>query len=674
MCCCKSSGFTEAAYHRLVEEIQAHDRYYFQEAKPKISDFEYDQLVEKLKEIERLHPEWILSSSPTQRIAETLTKGFQQIVHRIPMFSLANTYEKQELEDFVKRVHKLAGTSRISFYCELKMDGIAVSVRYEKGCFVQAATRGDGKKGDDITANIRTIRSLPLQLSGALIPDELEIRGEVFMTHEIFQKLNQEKQEAGEELWANPRNAAAGSLKLLDPKEVARRHLSCVFYAFADERNAPVETQSACHPYLQRLGLPYFLESQRRVCHSVEDILAFAHTIQSMRLQLPFDIDGIVVKVNELAYHDRMGSTVKSPRWAVAYKFAPEQAKTRIHEITVQVGRTGVLTPVAELDPVFVAGSTIARATLHNQEEIERKDIRVGDFVIIEKGGDVIPKVVQVDLTKRPEKSHRWQMPDHCPSCGSAVVSVEGQVAVRCPNAEKCPEQQMRRIIYFASKDALDIEHLGEKVVEQLFEKKLIKTAADLFSLKAEDLLKLEGFKEKSVHNLLNSITRAKHPTLARFILALGIKYVGEGTAELLAEHVGDIETLQKIDQEQLQEIPGIGEKTASCIVAYFADEAHLDTIAQLLKSGVIPEKRKIAIQKDHIFYGKTFVLTGVLEKYSRSQATTLIKQRGGKVVGSVSQKTDYVLVGDNPGSKLDKARELSIKVLSEAEFEKLLG
>lgn len=669
----QASEYTKAEYQELIEEIREHDRRYYAEARPKISDFAYDKLVETLKEIERLHPSWVKPSSPSMRIGDTLTKGFKQIAHKHPMFSLANTYSKEEVEDFIERVHKGLGRTRIAFCSELKMDGVAVTVRYEKGVFVQASTRGDGKKGDDITANMRTIRSLPLELSSAHNLDELEVRGEVFMLHRVFKKLNEENEEAGEEPWANPRNAAAGSLKLLDPKEVARRHLNCVFYAFADEKHPPAHTQHDCHHHLKKLGLPCFSETEIALCHNADEILKFADHIHKLRPSLPFDIDGIVVKVNELSLHDELGTTGKSPRWAVAYKFAAEQAKTRIHAITVQVGRTGVLTPVAELEPVFVSGSTISRATLHNQEEVERKDIRVGDWVVIEKGGDVIPKVVEVDVKKRPRDSHPWKMPKRCPSCGAAAVHSEGEVAVRCPNAEGCPEQQMRRIIYFASKDAMDIEHLGEKAVEQLFEKGLIQTASDLFTLTAKDLAQLEGFKEKSIQNLLQSIAAAKQPTLARFLLSLGIKYVGEGVAELLAEHAGDMEKLESMSEEELKDIPGIGEKIAHSVVHYFKDPAHRKAVQLLLKSGITPQKVKIARRTGHLFSGKVFVLTGALEKYSRQDATALIKERGGKVSGSVSSNTDFLLVGEDPGSKLDKARELKIQILSEKEFENLL-
>ncbi|MBY0529340.1 MAG: NAD-dependent DNA ligase LigA [Rhabdochlamydiaceae bacterium] len=663
---------TKEEYRKLIEQVRKHDKHYYVEAKPQISDYAYDQLLKKLEEIENEHPEWVTPSSPTQRVLESVTRGFSQVSHKIPMLSLANTYSRDELCDFVKRVHKLLGKTDAVFCAELKMDGVAVTVRYKEGLLIQALTRGDGKKGDDITANVRTIRAVPLELIGEDIPKELEVRGEVFMPHLVFQKLNKEKAEAGEELWANPRNAAAGSLKLLDPKQVAERHLCAVFYGIADDANPPSKTQFESHHYLEKLGLPTFEHRHRCRCSDVDAILEFADKIEKERNQLPFDIDGIVVKVDELKYHDQLGSTGKSPRWAVAYKFAPEQALTRIHAITVQVGRTGVLTPVAELEPVLVAGSTIARATLHNQEEVERKDIRVGDWVVIEKGGDVIPKVVEVDLKRRPKESHPWHMPKHCPCCGSHVVHSQGEVAVRCPNRE-CPEQRMRQIAFFASKDAMDIDHLGEKVVEQLFTKGYVKTVSDLYQLTEKELSQLEGFKEKSIHNLLTSIDKSRHVTLARFILALGIKYVGEGTAEILAIEAGDMDKLSQMSVEELKQIEGVGEKIAQSIVDYFSDATHLKQIHQLLKAGVTPVAPKIKRRTDHLFSGKSFVLTGALKKYTRTEAAELIKDRGGKVIGSVSHKTDYLLVGEEPGSKLDKARELNIAILSEEEFEKLL-
>lgn len=667
------SKATKNEYCDLIAEVRKHDLHYFVHAKPLITDYEYDQLVKKIEEIEKLHPDWISPSSPTQRIAAALTQGFKQVKHSAPMLSLANTYSKKELEDFIKRVQKLLGHSHAHFCAELKMDGVAVTVRYEKGVFTQALTRGDGRAGDDITANMKTIRSVPMELSEARVPEILEVRGEVFMTHQVFQSLNAEKDEAGEELYANPRNAAAGSLKLLNPRQVALRKLSAVFYGFADENHPPVDTQYECHRYLKHLSLPVFDDHFRQRCKNIDHILTFADKIEEKRNQLPFDIDGIVVKVDELKYHDQLGVTGKSPRWAVAYKFAPEQAVTRIQNITVQVGRTGVLTPVAELEPVFLAGSTISRATLHNQEEVERKDIRVGDWAIIEKGGDVIPKVVAIDKRRRPDASTPWKMAKTCPSCGTHVIQSEEEVAVRCPNSKGCPEQQMRRLVYFASKDAMDIEHLGEKVVEQLFHKKLVYHLSDIYMLTKHDLAKLEGFKEKSIQNLHKSIDRSRHVSLARFILALGIKYVGEGTAELLAENIGDITKLAHVSAHELEEIPGIGTKIAHSIVEYFKDSTHLKEIHTLLERGVKPEAMKLKRRKDHAFWDKTFVLTGALVKYTRDEATQLIKECGGKVTNTVSKNTDFVIVGEDPGSKLDKAKELQITTLSEEEFEKML-
>jgi len=666
------SLYTKHEYEELIEEIKRHDKLYYLEATPEITDYAYDQLYKKLEAMEKAHPEWVSSSSPTQRVGDPLRSGFSQVSHTNPMLSLANTYSKEELEDFIKRVHKLLEKKDIPFCAELKMDGVAVSVRYEKGKYVRALTRGDGKKGDDVTANMKTILTLPLELDISPIPDVLEIRGEVFMTHKVFQSLNLKKEEAGEEPYANPRNATAGALKLLDPKEVGTRKLSCVFYGLAEESTASIETQFEVHAFLKACELPSFLKEHIALCHTAEDILTFAEKIEAARKMLPFDIDGVVIKVNELRYHPMLGTTGKSPRFAVAYKFAPEQAETRIKDITVQVGRTGVLTPVAELEPVLLAGSTISRATLHNQEEVERKDIRIGDHVIIEKGGDVIPKVVEVDHKKRPHGTHPWKMPKTCPACGSHIVHEEGEVAYRCINKD-CIEQRLRRVAYFVSKDALDIAHLGEKVVEQLVLKGLVTNVSDIFALTETDLVQLEGFKEKSIKNLLESIEKAKEVSLSRFILALGIKHIGEGTAELLADRSGSIEHLAKMTKDELLEIEGIGEKMADSIIAYFQEPSHLKEIEKLYAEGVKPHAVKIKINKDHPFYGKSFVLTGTLSEFPRSVATALIKERGGKVIGSVSKNTDYLLAGEEAGSKLDKAKELKVAILSEKEFKDLL-
>lgn len=657
-------------YTKLCKEIWYHSRLYYVNHNPEISDQEFDGLYHQLEEMERDNPEWITNASPSQRVGEALTDGFQTVVHSAPMLSLANTYSKEEIQDFIDRCRKNLGHDS-EFSVELKMDGIAVSIRYENGLFCRAVTRGDGKQGDDITANIRTIKSLPLQLLGDDVPEVLEVRGEVFMAHKTFATLNEQREEQGDAPWANPRNAAAGSLKLLNPQEVAGRGLEVALYSAAVDSSGTLKSQSEAHQRLKSWGLPVLLHVAH--CSSMDDIMEFAEKVLQQRPSLPFDIDGIVIKLDNLREQNVLGVTGKNPRWAVAYKFAAEKALTRIRDITVQVGRTGTLTPVAELEAVFLAGSTIARATLHNEEEIQRKDIRIGDTVWIEKGGDVIPKVVEVDLSQRPSDSKAWKMPETCPACEASVLRQEGEVAVRCPNIDDCPEQQLRRIVYFAGKQAMDIDHMGEKVVEQLFHKGLIKKASDIFLLNAEKLMQLEGFKEKSVENLLRSIEKAKEASLIRFIMSLGIKFVGTGTAELLAFKAGNIDTLMKMTEEQLIEIDGIGDKVASSVVEYFSNEKYLDEVHALLRNGVIPGTVETRGFSDHDFSGKTFVLTGTLTSYTRSAAASLIKERGGKVTGSVSKKTDFLLAGDSPGSKFDKAEKLGVKIIEEKEFSALL-
>lgn len=666
------SHTTQEEYKALVHTLQNHDFLYYSLSRPSISDYEYDQLLKRLEEIESKHPDWIIPSSPSQRVGEMRTVSFQEVVHTVPMLSLANTYSKEELEDFIKRVEKGLDGQRPQFCVELKMDGIAVSARFEKGQFVRGVTRGDGKKGDDITPNMKTIRSLPLVLKGESFPDLLEVRGEVFMTKAVFRELNREKEQLGEELWANPRNAAAGSLKLLSPKEVSHRKLSIVFYGIAEDSSFGVKSQSEVHSFLEEMGLPVAEKELYKRCSSVQEVLSFAKTVEEQRASLPYDIDGIVVKVDELRWQQALGATAKHVKGAVAYKFSPEQALTLIKEITVQVGRTGVLTPVAELEPVFLAGSTIARATLHNQEEITRKDIRIGDTVWIEKGGDVIPKVVQVDFSKRLENSSPWYMPKHCPCCHTPTLHVEGEVAIRCPNKE-CFKQKLEKVIFFASKDAMDIGHLGEKVVSQLFEKGLVKNVSDIYRLTKNHLCQLEGFKEKSIENLLESIEKSKACSLPRFILALGIKYVGEGTAELLAKTARDIEKLSHMTQEQLQEIDGVGDKVAESVREFFLDQNHLEEIKSLLALGVQPSPMESNFDQSHPFFEKSFVLTGSLENFTRSEASQFIKLKGGKVSSSISAKTDYLLAGEDAGSKLDKAKKLQVKIISEQEFQSML-
>lgn len=662
---------TYQAYERLCQEIWDHNRRYYSDNHPIISDEAFDRLLAQLDAIEKMHPEWISPTSPTQRVNESVTQGFQSAVHRVPMLSLANTYSKEEIADFIKRMHKLIEHQHIAFSCELKMDGIAVAAIYEKGVFVRGVTRGDGKRGDDITVNMRTIEALPLRLYGDHVPDYLEVRGEVYMPHIVFKQLNESRALSDEGVWANPRNAAAGSLKLLDPKEVAKRQLAIVFYSVAEDSSGSISSQYSVHHFFQELGLPTL--QQHALCYSLDDIWTFAEKVSSLRLKLDYDIDGIVIKVDDLREQKRLGATGKSPRWAIAYKFAAEQAVTHILGITVQVGRTGTLTPVAELDPVFLAGSTIARATLHNEEEIRRKDIRVGDLVVIEKGGDVIPKVVSVDFSKRVSDSVPWVMPEKCPSCGVAVIRVLGEVAVRCPNSEGCPEQQLRRLIYFSGKNSMDIDNMGEKVIEQLVQRGFVRTPSDIYRLTEEQLFQLEGFKEKSVQNLLVSIDQSRNAAFDRFIMALGIKHIGAETAELLARKTGNIETLIAMTSEELIRIDGVGEKVAAAITDYFANERNRHEIAMLLSLGVKPYQLKTVSYQGHPFTDKTFVLTGTLRNYTRSAAAALIKDRGGKVSDSVSKKTDFLVAGESAGSKFDKAKALGVPILSEDLFSEML-
>lgn len=661
---------TKEEYLRLCEEIWEHNRRYYIENAPVISDYEYDQLLLLALAIEKNHPEWVFSASPSQKVGEGASGGFAVASHRQPMLSLANTYSAQEIEEFLERMEKLLYKKDILYTAELKIDGIAVSLRYEEGVFVQGLTRGNGKEGEDITQNLLTIHNLPTRLKKGA-PSFLEARGEVFMPKKAFEKLNKEKVQAGETLFANPRNAAGGSLKLLDPELVAKRGLEIVFHGMGEESSGTIQSHYEGLKKLHEWGLPVIEESLH--CRQFAEIWDFAEKIEKKRGHLPFEIDGIVVKVDDLHYQKKLGSTGKSYRWAVAYKFSPERVETKIIDITVQVGRTGVLTPVAELEPVFLAGSTISRATLHNEDEIIRKDIRIGDVAYIEKGGDVIPKVVGINKALRSQQSTSWRMPHHCPACGALAERAEGEVALRCPNQAGCPAQELKRIIFFAGKSGMDIEHMGEKVVTQLVEKGLVKRLSDIYTLTANDLAQLKNFKEKAIHNLLSSIERSKKVTLGRFLMALGIKHVGAETAELLAERMGDITTLFERTETELMLIEGIGEKMAESIVSFFSQAENRVEIERLFQLGVQPEKLHVQAYEGHPFYGKSFVLTGALVQFTRDSAASLIRERGGKIAANVTKETDYLLLGEEPGSKYEKAKKLGTKLISEEEFIALL-
>lgn len=660
---------TYSDYLALIEEIKAHDIAYYGHANPLISDYEYDQKMRSLLDYEKKHPDQVAEDSPSKKLLEPQASGFERKEHLSPMISLSNTYSFQELKEFVERVERLLGEKKISFFSELKMDGVAISIRYEKKKLFHALTRGDGRLGDDVTLNVKTIQDLPLEVQDPSFPDSIEIRGEIYMLLSTFREINLEREEEGLEPFANPRNAAAGSLKLLNPKEVAKRKLKLLCYGVG-EAVMPAKTQEEVCELLKKWGFPTARLEHRAFCQKVEEIEAFANRIEKERSLLPFEIDGIVVKVNDLSAHRILGSTGKVPRFATAYKFEPLQAQTKIVAITVQVGRTGVLTPVAELEPVLLAGSKISRATLHNQEEILRKDIRIGDVVTIEKGGDVIPKVVQVDFTKRPSDSVVWHMPTHCPICKEKVVIHEKEVAVRCPSPT-CLGKKERQIEHFASKQALDIENLGTKVIEQLIQKSLIARASDIYLLDREKLSLLEGFKEKSIHNLLSSIEKSKKCSLDRFIMGLGIPSVGKETALIIAQKAKSLDHFLQMKSQDFLLLEGIGEKTAHQIEEFLQDQDHLEEIFLLLKHGVLPQPVET---KEGIFSGLSFVLTGTLENYTREKAAEEVMKRGGKILSSVTKKTSYVIVGKDPGSKLGQAEKLSIPILDEKAFLELLN
>ncbi len=652
-------------YLKLVETIRSHDRHYYLECQPIISDYAYDQLYRKLKEIEAEHPSWILPSSPTQRVGESPSSSFPLIAHGSPMLSLENSYTSEEVERFMERVQKRLGSDQLLWSAELKIDGVAIAVRYERGVYARAVTRGNGREGDDVTANVKTIRSLPLQLFGSNFPELLELRGEVFIKRAIFDAHNA----AVKIGWSNPRNAAAGSLKLLNPSEVAERDLSIIFYAVTENRELPIKSQHQLHHYLRELGIPSFSSEEISLCSSLESIMKFANQIESRRHTLSFDIDGIVIKVDALEEWPKLGMTERSPRWAIAYKFSSEQRVTRLIDILLQVGRTGVITPVALLEPIHLAGSKISRASLHNEEELLRKDLQIGDWVVVEKGGNVIPQIVRVE--RRSPSGVAWSMPLLCPSCGSKLVKSEEEVAVRCPNYNGCKEQKISQLSYFVSKEAMDIDHLGDKLVEQLVEKGVVDKPSDFYKITEEKLSCLDGFKEKSIAHLMKSIEQSKRPTLSRFILALSIRHVGKKTATLLATAFKSIEAIAAASKEEILKIEGIGAKIAEAVVSYFQDHLYRKEIAALLDQGVQPDF--VVDNQNGFFANKTFVITGVLEEFSRREAEELICSHGGSIREHVSKNLDYILVGSNPGSKLQAALRLNIASLTEAQFKEMI-
>jgi DNA ligase (NAD+) len=659
----------QAAQTRIEELRELLNKYnyeYYVLDRPSVPDAEYDRLMQELIALEEQYPEFKTKDSPSQRVGGQPLDAFQKVEHRIPMLSLANAFHEGDLRDFDRRVRQEVGDN-VAYVCELKIDGLAVSVRYENGYFVQGATRGDGVTGEDITENLKTIRSLPLRLKEAVT---LEARGEAYMPKASFERLNEQRKQRGEELFANPRNAAAGSLRQLDPKIAASRHLDLFVYSLANAEELGIDSHSAALDYLQTLG--FKVNPERRRCANIDEVIRFVSEWHEKRSHLPYDIDGIVIKVDSFEQQEQLGATAKSPRWAIAYKFPAEEVVTKLIGIELNVGRTGVVTPTAILEPVRVAGTTVQRATLHNEDFIREKDIRIGDSVVIKKAGDIIPEVVNVVFDRRTGQEVPFVMPTHCPECGSELVRLEGEVALRCINP-KCPAQIREGLIHFVSRQAMNIEGLGEKVISQLFREGLIHDVADIYRLTKEQLINLERMGEKSATNLLAAIEASKQNSLERLLFGLGIRYVGAKAAKVLAEHFETMDRLQNATKEELMAIHEIGEKMADSIVAYFAKPEVKELLNELRAYGVNMEykgpKTPKADDVDSYFAGKTVVLTGKLESLSRNEAKEKIEQLGGKVTGSVSKNTDLVIAGADAGSKLAKAKQLNIEIWDETRF-----
>lgn len=664
---------TEKQINSLRDEIRRHEDLYYLEENPEISDQEYDALLEKLRGLEEQHPELITPDSPTQRVGGRPAEGFPEFRHRRPMLSLDNSYNIDELRAFDARCQKLAGGQPIDYVAELKIDGLSLAVHYEQGVFVRGVTRGDGFRGEDVTTNVRTIRSIPLKLKAGAkrVADEIEVRGEAYLSRKVFEKINQEREEAGEPRFANPRNAAAGTLRQLDPAITSRRRIEMFAYdVLAGERKA-FATHWEALDWLEQAGLR--VNRHRALCKSIDEVIDFANRMEAKREDLDYEIDGLVVKVNSTAMQDEFGATGKAPRWAVAYKYAARQATTRVNDIVVSVGRTGALTPVAMLEPVALGGVTVSRSTLHNEDEIGRLGLKIGDWVLIERGGDVIPKVLKVIESKRTGKEKPFKMPTVCPVCGGRVSRPEGEAVSRCVAAD-CPAQLMGRLLHFASRRAMRIEGLGGALADQLIERKLVKDVADLYSLTLEDLVSLERMAKKSATNVLNQIEASKTRELSNLIYGLGIRHVGERTAGILAREFGSLDRLAGATVEELDAVHEIGLTMAESIHDWFADPGNARLSERLHQAGVRTEmERATQPAAAQTLAGKIFVLTGTLATMTRDEAGGLIEARGGRVTSSVSKKTDFVLAGAEPGSKLDKANQLGVKIIDEDEFKKML-
>ncbi len=667
----------------LTRLINEHNHRYYVLSAPVISDQEFDTLLRQLENLEKLYPEFIQPDSPSQRVGSDLTKQFGQVVHKYPMLSLANTYTEEELRDFDQRVRKATG-NEVEYVCELKFDGVAIGLTYRNGVLVRASTRGDGTRGDDVTANMRTIRSIPLMIRGRQCPAEFEVRGEVYLTRHQFQKLNAQRIDEGEEPFANPRNAAAGSLKLLDPAEMARRGLHCFLYYLLSD-SLPYATHYQNLEVMKSWG--FRVSDYRARCRSIDEVTDFIGEVDKGRSEFPFDIDGIVVKVNSIEQQQLLGFTAKNPRWAIAYKFSAEQAATRLLSIDFQVGRTGAVTPVANLQPVLLAGTTVKRASLHNADIIAQLDVRIGDTVIIEKGGEIIPKIISVDLRQRPAHSDPLEFIITCPECGTPLTRNAGEAIFYCPNSDVCPPQIKGKLEHFISRKAMNIESLGEGKISLLYDKGLIRNAADLYELKYEDLFGLEKvlqtedktkvlrFREKTADNILKAVEASKAVPFHRVLFALGIRYIGETVAKKITKAIPDIDLLMSTDRDALASIPDIGERIATSVVEYFANPEHRMLVGRLRRHGLIMKEEVKSVHSGGILAGTSFVVSGVFTSYSREGIKKAIEENGGKVVSAVSQHTDYLLAGEKMGpEKRKKATQLGVQIIGEEEFNRMIG
>ncbi len=656
---------------KLREKLLDADYKYYILNKPDIDDYTYDLMMKDLQDIEAKYPELKTPDSPTQRIGSDLSNNFPTVTHDLPMLSLSNSYDENDLNEFDKRINNLLKGENYKYVCELKFDGIAVSLTYKNGLFVQGATRGDGVRGDDITANLKTVRTIPLKLDKKI---DIEVRGEVFFMLKDFFRINEEQEAEGKPRYANPRNTAAGSLKLKDSREVAARRLNMFCYFMRFINNTEQKKQKSHFDNMNFLKLLKFpINDYTKIVNNIEEVKAFCNDIETKRDSLPYEIDGVVIKVDSLEQQNKIGAIAKSPRWAIAYKFKAKQAVTKLKDITLQVGRIGTITPVAELEPVFLAGSTISRATLHNSDEIERKDIRVGDYVKIEKGGDVIPKVVEVVMEQRPKNSKPFKMPEKCPVCKQPLVRPEGEANHYCTNS-LCPAQVQGRMEHFVARTAMDIEGLGFQILEKFIQLGYLKDITDIYKLdkKVKELKLLDRFGEKSIDNILNSIERSKERPFEKVLYAIGIRHVGDRTARVLAKHFKKIDNIISAAKDEIESIHEVGPRIAESVYDFFRTKSNLLVIEKLRKSGLNFEMESTATSSNKL-EGLTFVVTGTLEKYKREEVEELIETLGGKAAASVSKKTSYLLAGAEAGSKLKKAESLGVKVIDETEFDRLI-